>query len=222
MFTGIVTAAVSVRRFEARGSGARMWVPAPAPEAGEEAWRLGEGESVAVSGTCLTVAGLADPESGEQVPWGTPGADMLFDLSSETLECTWFGGLEVGRSVNLERALALGDRLGGHMVSGHVDGRGRIAAIEDVGDGGRLFTFEVEPDFAAYLVEKGSVSVDGISLTVVEPKGRCFDVAIIPLTLERTSLGTAEVDQSIHLEADMVGKWIERPLEERGGLAPGG
>ncbi|MDP6520019.1 MAG: riboflavin synthase [Planctomycetota bacterium] len=219
MFTGIVAAAVQVRRFEKRGSGARMWVPAPPAEAGAEPWAMEEGESVAISGTCLTVAGLADPQNGADVPWGTPGADMLFDLSSETLECTWFGDLEVGRAVNLERALALGERLGGHMVSGHVDGRGRISAIEDVGDGGRLFTFEVEPDFAAYLVEKGSVSVDGISLTVVEPKGRCFDVAIIPLTLERTSLGTAVVDQPIHLEADMIGKWIERLLQERGVLS---
>jgi riboflavin synthase len=195
-----------------------MWTPAPTPPEGEEPWRLKEGESVAVSGTCLTVAGLADPEDGREVAWGTPGADMIFDLSAETLECTWFGDLEVGRAVNLERALALGDRLGGHMVSGHVDGRGRIAAIKDVGDGGRIFTFEVEPAFVTYLVKKGSVSVDGISLTVVEPQGRCFEVAIIPTTLERTSLGTAVVDQPIHLEADMVGKWIEHLLQERGAI----
>ncbi len=112
--------------------------------------------------------------------------------------------------VNLERALCLGDRLDGHMVSGHVDGAGRVTAIQDVGDGGRVITFEVDPGLERYLVDKGSISLDGVSLTVVRPKGRQFDVALIPLTLELTNLGAAEVGTPVNVEADMIGKWIER------------
>jgi len=141
-------------------------------------------------------------------------------FSAETLEKTWFGELARGRSVdrtvNLERSLRLADRLGGHLVSGHVDTVGEIAGIADSNDGGRVFTFDVPPAFERYLVEKGSVCVDGISLTVVSPRERLFDVAIIPETLKRTNLGTAEVGQSVHLEADMIGKWIERLLAARG------
>ena len=118
--------------------------------------------------------------------------------------------------MNLERSLRLSDRLGGHLVSGHVDGLGTILSIEDSGDGGRLFTFSVPPAFERYQIPKGSVAIDGISLTVVDPRGPAFDVAIIPETLERTSLGAADVGQRIHLEADQIGKWIERLLAERG------
>ena len=108
------------------------------------------------------------------------------------------------------------DRLGGHLVSGHVDGVGRIAAIEDTGDDGKRFTFEVPAGFERYLVPKGSVGVDGISLTVVEPRGRLFDVAVIPETLRRTNLGAATVGQGVHFEADQIGKWVERLLAARG------
>ena len=181
-------------------------------------WTTSRGDSVAVSGCCLTVSGLRSPASEtDSVPDGTPGADMEFELSAETLVRTWFGeGLQPGRPVNLERSLTLQTRLGGHMVSGHVDGCGRVAAIEDSGDGGRFFTFEVPDDFRRYLIEKGSVGIDGISLTVVKPEGNQFGVAVIPVTLDVTSLGSVEVGSSIHLEADMIGKWVERMLQERG------
>jgi riboflavin synthase len=112
--------------------------------------------------------------------------------------------------VNLERAMLLSDRLDGHLVSGHVDGRGSLAAIEDSGDGGRRITIEVEPGLERYLVEKGSIAVDGISLTVVDPRARRFDVAVIPITLEKTTLGRAESGAVVNLEADLIGKWIER------------
>lgn len=209
MFTGIVEAAVPVAAWEPRGSGARLRLPAPAAD-----WEAAPGDSVAVSGCCLTVAGHAEPGGGGPCD-PRPGADLLFDLSAETIERTWFAELAPGRRVNLERALRLGDRLGGHMVSGHVDGQGRLVAREDSGDGGEELTFEVEPAFARYLVEKGSVTIDGVSLTVVRPEGTRFRVAAIPVTLEVTSLGAAEPGQAVNLEADQVGKWIETLLAAR-------
>jgi riboflavin synthase len=106
--------------------------------------------------------------------------------------------------------MRLSDRLDGHLVTGHVDGRGRYVAIEDSGDGGRRLTIEVDPGLERYLVDKGSIVVDGVSLTVVEPRGRLFDVALIPITLEKTTLGSAERGRTVNLEADLIGKWIER------------
>jgi len=135
---------------------------------------------------------------------------MVFDLSAETLERTHFGSLAVGVRLNLERAMLLTDRLSGHLVSGHVDGGGTLVEVRDSGDGGSVYTFEVDPGLERYLIEKGSVTLDGISLTVCEPRERRFDVALIPLTLELTNLGSARVGQRVNVEADMVGKWIER------------
>ena len=140
---------------------------------------------------------------------------MAFDLSAETLARTWFAALTPGRVVNLERAMVLGERIDGHLVSGHVDGGGRVLDVSDLGDGGRVFTFEVDAGLERYLIEKGSVTIDGVSLTVVAPEDRRFRVAVIPLTLERTSLGGAEPDQRVNVEVDMVGKWIERLVSER-------
>ena len=206
MFTGIIESCVPVRAFEPLGQGAELVLPLPSD--GSDTWSVDSGQSIAVCGVCLTVAGR------RPAPTGAGGSeaphDLVFHLSSETLERTWFGKLEVGRMVNLERALRLGDRLDGHLVSGHVDGGGRVTAIEDVGDGGRVLTFEVDQELERYLVDKGSITLDGVSLTVVQPKGRQFDVALIPLTLELTNLGTAGVGTSVNVEADMVGKWIER------------
>ena len=211
MFSGLVEACVEVRSVEplgAEGQGVRLWLTAPdlTPEQG--AWEPVLGESIAVSGCCLTVIEIG------------PDGGVAFDLSQETLDCTWLGDLEPGRRMNLERSVRPVDRLGGHLVSGHVDAVGRIAEIQDPGDGGRLFTFEGPADFAGYLVPKGSVTVDGISLTVVRPRGSSFDVAVIPETLARTNLGTAEPGQRVHLEADMIGKWVERILEARGLVQP--
>lgn len=195
MFTGIVEGSVPVLSFESRGSGARLVLATP----DITDWDVGEGDSIAVCGACLTVAGFAD-------------GGMVFDLSSETLERTWFHGLAPGRRVNLERAMKLGERLDGHMVSGHVDGGGTVVGIEDVGDGGAELAFELDEGLEKWLIEKGSVTLDGVSLTVVEPRGRRFKVAAIPLTLELTNLGEARVGQRVNVEADLVGKWIERLL----------
>ncbi len=198
MFTGIVEACVPVRAFARRAAGARLVLPAP-EACLAQAWGVARGESVAVCGCCLTVA-------------ETPAADgsIAFDLSAETLERTWLGALEPGRRVNLERALRLGDRLGGHMVSGHVDGGATLVASEDVGDGGRELLFEIDAGLERWLVDKGSVTLDGVSLTVVEPRGRRFRVAAIAQTLEWTNLGDARPGQRLNVEADLVAKWIER------------
>lgn len=195
MFTGIVEASVEVRSFERRGEGARMILP---PPAGVEDWGAQVGQSVAVSGACLTVAEVLE------------GGGLAFELSRETLERTWFGGLQPGSRVNLERAMKLGDRLDGHLVSGHVDGQGTVTGVEDVGDGGRELSFEVDPGLERYLIEKGSVTLDGVSLTVVRPAGGRFRVAMIPVTLELTAFGAAREGQRVNVEVDLVGKWIER------------
>lgn len=229
LFTGIVESRVPIRSLLAVGSGARLILPAPAralPEAGQTpggelepcAWSVARGQSIAVSGACLTVAELFEPGTTRCLPDGRPGADMAFDLSRETLERTWLAsriGAPGPRHVNLERALRLGERLDGHMVSGHVDGQGHLLGIEDVGDGGREFRFEVPAGLERYLIEKGSLTIDGISLTVVRPAGREFRVALIPLTLAITSLGLASVGDAVNLEVDLVGKWIERLLAAR-------
>ncbi len=220
MFTGLIEAAVPVRSLTSQGSGARLVLPAPgasdlALEASEgswggasstEGWRASIGDSIAVAGVCLTVVAF---EAASDGPDGAP--DMAFDLSAETLDRTWFGrGMKPGHVVNLERALRVGDRLGGHMVSGHVDTIGTVIGRRDVGDGGAVFTFEVPEGFERFLVDKGSITIDGISLTVVAPEGRRFDVAVIPHTLERTHLAHLAASDPIHLEADLVAKWVER------------
>jgi len=214
MFTGLIEARTRVTRNERRGTGLRLHLAAPVIELAGS-FEVASGQSIAVSGACLTVVAQIDPRTGREVPFGTPGAELAFDLSAETLARTWFGDAAVGRVVNLERAMKLSDRLDGHLVSGHVDGSGRVVARQDSGDGGARFTFEVEPELERYLVDKGSVTLDGISLTVVAPREGRFDVAVIPLTLERTSLGTAAVGDRIHVEADLVGKWIERLMPTR-------
>ncbi|MBK7643420.1 MAG: riboflavin synthase [Planctomycetes bacterium] len=141
--------------------------------------------------------------------------ELAFDLSAETLERTWFGELAEGAELNLERSLRVGDRLDGHLVSGHVDGVGRVLASRRSGDGGVLMEFEGPSGFERWLVEKGSVTVDGVSLTVVRPRERRFEVALIPLTLLHTTLGRASAGQPVNLEADAIGKWVERLVAPR-------
>jgi riboflavin synthase len=224
VFTGLIEARVPVSSFEPfgeGGTGARLVLPAPrvfedrsqpgVPSDG--VWATALGESIAVSGVCLTVVEHRDP-GGAKVAAGTPGAAMVFDLSAETLDRSWFRALEPGRVVNLERSLRLGDRLGGHMVQGHVDGTGAVVDVRDAGDGGWVITFELPPELRRYVIEKGSIAIDGISLTVVSPRDGRFDVAVIPKTLELTSLGEARPGDRVNLEVDPVGKWIERLLPE--------
>lgn len=200
MFTGLVSHCVAVHTFQPRGSGALL--SCHNPWAGAIDDPLQPGESIAVSGCCLSV-----------VP--PIGSELVFELSAETLERTWFAEVVPGRRLNLERSVRLCDRLGGHMVSAHVDGCGEILGVSDSGDGGLRMRLRAPACVERYLIEKGSVTVDGVSLTVVDPRGACFEVALIPSTLRATSLGTARVGQRVHLEADMLGKWIEQLIRTR-------
>jgi riboflavin synthase len=203
VFSGLVEGRAEVLAFQPLRAGARLELGAPRLERAAPRWRPARGESIAVSGCCLTVSRVG--RSGR----------TSYDLSRETLARTWFARLAPGRAVNLERAVRLADRLGGHLVSGHVDAVGRVARVEDSGDGGALVTFEVPRGFERWLLEKGSVTIDGVSLTIVAPRARRFRVALIPETLRKTTLGLARPGEPVHLEGDQLGKWVERLLEPR-------
>jgi riboflavin synthase len=209
MFTGIVEARQPAR-FRSLGGGAELTVPLPGG-----AWEVELGDSVSVSGACLTVAALADAAFPSEPGDPDPNVRcMRFDLSAETLARTWFAD-EGWVLVNLERAMRMSDRLGGHMVSGHVDGLAELTRVVDRGDRGFEMHFCVPAELERFLVDKGSIAIDGISLTVVEPRGREFKVAVIPETLKRTTLAGAQPGRRVHVEADLIGKWIERLLRER-------
>ncbi|MFQ5895044.1 MAG: riboflavin synthase [Nitrospinota bacterium] len=203
MFSGIIEAVGEVVDFRPLPGGARIDVSAPGLLEDAKV-----GESIAVEGACLTVVAVG-PESFEA------------DLSPETLARTHLGRLRRGARVNLERSLRLGDRMGGHLVSGHVDGVGAIQGRRAEGDSVRL-TLSAPPGVLRYLVHKGSVAVDGISLTVAELGRDHFTVAIIPHTARNTTLLAKPVGAAVNLEADLVGKYVERLLgprlerEERG------
>jgi len=198
VFSGLVEGCARVLALERVRSGARLELAAPRIGRGGLPWRPALGESIAVSGCCLTVS-----RRGR-------GGRTGYDLSRETLALTWLARLAPGSSVNVERAVRPIDRLGGHLVSGHVDALGRIVRIEDSKDGGALVTFEVPRGFERWLLPKGSVTVDGVSLTIVAPRARRFRVALVPETLRKTTLGSAREGDAVHLEADVLGKWVEQ------------
>jgi riboflavin synthase len=200
MFTGLVEGRAEVLRAAVTRAGARLELGPPRLLPGVARWTPARGESIAVSGCCLTVVATSR------------GGRSAYDHSRETLACTWLGELAAGGWVNVERAVRLADRLGGHLVSGHVDALGVVVAVEDEGDRGRRVAFEVPPGFERWLVPKGSIAVDGVSLTVVAPRTRRFEAALIPETLERTTLGAARAGTRVHLEADWIGKWVAHLL----------
>lgn len=160
---------------------------------------LKPGESICVNGVCLTVVAHGDTR-------------LEFDVSAETLSCTTLGSLRAGEQVNLERALRAGDRLGGHLVSGHVDGRGVVRAIATDGNATR-FEIEMPAELARYLCRKGSVAVDGVSLTVNDATGRNFSVCIIPHTLAVTRFGAYRPGTAVNLEVDQIARYTERLLQ---------
>ena len=193
MFTGIVEGTGTVAALAAAGdaSGARLEVEAP--------WLAGQlavGESVAVNGCCVTVA--------EPTPAG-----FAADLVAETLRRTALGGLRPGARVNLERPLPLGGRLGGHLVQGHVDGVARVLERIPVGDGEEV-RIELPADLERYVVEKGSIAVDRVSLTVAGVGPGWFAVALVPHTLAVTTLGERRPGDLVQLEADVIAKYVER------------
>jgi riboflavin synthase len=205
VFTGIVEAVAEVAAIEPRGAGARLRVLAPAIAAETRI-----GDSIAVNGCCLTVA-----ERGASA--------IAFDAVRETLDRTALGALRPGGRVNLERALRADGRLDGHIVQGHVDETGRVRELRREASDTRLFV-AASASFTDWLVEKGSVAVDGVALTVVGLARDGFDVALIPHTLEVTTLGALAPDQAVNLEADVLGKYVRRYLARVGAAAaaPGG
>ncbi len=193
MFTGLVEELGRVRKISRGADSARITL-----EAQVVTQDLKLGDSVAVNGVCLTV-----------VEFGS--GFLTAQVMAETLARSNLGELQSGSRVNLERALALGDRLGGHLVSGHIDGIGRIAALEKK-DIALLITLEAPPKILKYVVEKGSVAIDGISLTVAGHTSGGFQVSLIPHTAALTTLGYKKTGDTVNLEADLIGKYVERLL----------
>lgn len=195
MFTGIVTAKGIIEERVDTGGDCRLAVRAVGLDLGD----CREGDSIAVSGACLT---MLRPE----------GPAFRADVSKETLALTTLGSLKPGDEVNLELALRLQDHLGGHLVSGHVDGRARLVSRHPDARSER-FEFEVPPSLQRYVVKKGSVCLDGVSLTVNEVEGNRFTVCLIPHTLEITTLGRLQPGDELNLEVDLVARYLERLLD---------
>ncbi len=194
MFTGLVETSGSLSAITNIGNGIRLSLK-PSSEFAVEL-----GDSVSVNGVCLTVTG----QSGE----------ISFDVSPETIGSTNLKELKVGDRVNLERALRLSDRLGGHIVTGHVDNVGKIIGRRPEGEY-TFYTIESTADVLKYIVKKGSVAIDGISLTVNDLDGLSFSVAIIPHTLQATNIGDKNIGAKVNLEVDIIGKYVEKLLGKR-------
>tara|TARA_Y100000588_G_scaffold331858_1_gene369735 strand:- start:190 stop:795 length:606 start_codon:yes stop_codon:yes gene_type:complete len=191
MFSGIIEKTGKISRIERNSDGARLVVSVDSFMDGVKL-----GDSIALNGTCITVVSF-DSSSFES------------DLSNETLKKTTLANLEVGDDCNLEKAMLLNERIGGHLVSGHIDGLGKVESIKKDGES---FWFKIKADkqIMKYVVYKGSIAVDGISLTVAECDNSSFSVAIIPHTLECTTLNNKKVDSKVNLEVDMIGKYVEK------------
>lgn len=197
MFTGLVEAVGEIKKTVRRTSGLEMVISGAL--AGED---LKLGESIAVDGACLTVTSFHD-------------RGFSVDVSPETLQRTTLGGKKVGDRVNLERALRLSDRLGGHLVTGHIDGTGVIRSIERRGDF-LCLRIQAPAGILAYMIEKGSIAVDGVSLTVNSCTQNEFDVMIIPHTFAKTTLQYKKVGEKVNLENDLIAKYVEKFLLSRG------
>lgn len=193
MFTGLIEATGTVEDAAPTPGGLRLRI------ATDLAGGLAPGDSLAVNGVCLTVVSAA-------------ARAVTADVSPETLRVTSLGGMRPGRLVNLERPMRADARVGGHFVQGHVDATGTIVALRPDGDA-YWFTVQYPPMLAPYIVRKGSIAVDGISLTVAGLDDRQFDVQIVPYTFEHTALREARVQELVNLETDLLGKYVVRALE---------
>jgi riboflavin synthase len=204
MFTGIIEHQGTIESLALRPNGGRVRIHAPAL-----AHSLAVANSIAVNGCCLTVTERTKES-------------FAADLSGETIRKTAFGAAsgapKQGESVNLEQPLTAGKELGGHFVLGHVDGTGRVAHLEREGDNW-WYGVEVPKDFARYIVRKGSVTIDGISLTIARWKPPVVEIAVIPYTYEHTNIRHRRPGDAVNLEADILGKYVERYLEERNGTS---
>ena len=206
MFTGIIEATGTIELLARSGEGGRLVVRAP-----ELLAALPISASVAVNGCCLTVV-----EKTKET--------FAADLSGETLRRTSFGEMKPGTPVNLEKPLTAGAQLGGHFVQGHVDGVGRVAHIKPEGGASNPTAWwlgvRVPEPLARYMAMKGSIALDGISLTINDVTNHGFSIAIIPHTAKVTTLGLKQVNDPVNLESDLIGKYVERLLQERGQVAP--
>jgi riboflavin synthase len=200
MFTGIVKELGSVEAVEASADGARLRIGAGL------ASELGEGDSVAVNGACLTATSVA------------PGAFQA-DVMHQTLELTTLGQLEPGSAVNLELPLRAADRLGGHVVQGHVDGAGTVAEVSDDGFAKRV-RVKLPDELMPFVVEHGSIALEGVSLTIAKLTEDAVEVSLIPETLERTTLGAVESGDRLNVECDVLARYVRRQLEADPSLSP--
>ena len=191
MFTGIVRERGRVAAAELNGDGLRLRVEAP-----ETASTAAPGDSVSVSGVCLTVTAATN-------------GSLAFDAVPETIARTNLGRLAAGSRVNLEPALRAGEPLGGHFVQGHVDGTARVERLEPEGAGARL-TLALPPDLLRYCVEKGSIALDGVSLTIAALRNDGIEIALVPFTLEHTTLAAAASGDELNVEVDLLAKYAER------------
>ncbi|MBP1727199.1 MAG: riboflavin synthase [Deltaproteobacteria bacterium] len=198
MFTGLVETTGTILRLERADRGLHLTL-----RASLESPDLKIGESIAVDGVCLTVVSLQ-------------GDAFTVDVSEETVSRSTLGQRRPGDEVNLERALRLGDRLSGHLVSGHADGTGRVAARQRRGES-LVVKFEIPPELSRYLIEKGSVAVNGVSLTVNRCEGRQFEVNVVPHTARASTLGNLKVGDRVNVEVDLIGKYVEKFLLQRSG-----
>jgi riboflavin synthase len=191
MFSGIVEGLGEVKKVEKLGNGIRVSVDFKGlPD-------VDIGDSVSVNGVCLTVVGK--------------GETVSFDIMPETLDKTNLGQLKVGDRVNIEGSLKAGDRIGGHFVTGHIDGTGKVVKVEEDGEFRKLW-ISADRCVTDMLIPKGSVALDGVSMTVVDIEANRFSVCCIPHTLEITTLGLRKIGEPVNIEIDMIGKWVKRIL----------
>jgi riboflavin synthase len=198
VFTGLIEDLGTIRELRHSGSKVQLWVATALPMD-----EIALGDSIAVNGICLTV-----------VEFG--GGSFIADVSPETMQCSNLGALQPGSEVNLERALRLSDRLGGHLVSGHVDDTAVVVCRRPDRNAIR-FTFQLAAETLRYVVEKGSITIDGISLTVNEVTAETFSVAIIPHSLAQTTLKNMTVGSRVNIETDIIARYVEKLL---GGRVP--
>ena len=202
MFTGIIQAMGTVRTLTRGSAGARLALVAP-----DLPRPIADGASICVNGACLTVT-------------QSDATHIEFDVVPETLSCSTLGSLKPGDRVNLEPSLRAGDRMDGHIVQGHVDGVARIAEIRKESGGHVIVLVPVE-ELMPYVIPKGSISIDGISLTIAEVNEKAFGIAIIPTTLEWTTLGSARVGDRVNVETDIVARTIVTTLQRMQGSSAG-
>jgi riboflavin synthase len=199
MFTGIVETEGIITRVEREAGGAKLQIYAP--DFGRD---MGLGDSIAVDGVCLTVS---------QFQRGA----FVADVSEETLGRTTLGNLRQGVKVNLERALRLSDRLGGHIVTGHVDGLGRLLLRHNAGNS-TIYQFQIPPALMEYVVAKGSIAIDGISLTVAQIRGESIAASVVPHTEATTTLKDKAIGTPVNIEVDMMAKYVKRFVDQYAGV----